>query len=157
MTLISTAITIDAPPSKVRDTFLQFKTFSSWASFIVSISAKDEKKDAEIESYADLQPGERLVVKLQEKEGAKSLTTFTPILLQNTPQVFEWKGSLLFDFIFWGAHKFEFKPIENGLKTELVQSEQFGGLLASILLLFFGPRDLFIRFNNSIKRQVEST
>ncbi|KAG7191449.1 uncharacterized protein KQ657_003124 [Scheffersomyces spartinae] len=155
MTLISTSIIIDSTPEVVRKSFLDFKHYPEWAPFITSVQVQDKKRDQEIDSYADLKAGEHLVVALQDKEGAKP-NIIEPVLLENSPERFQWKGKVLYDWIFWGAHKFEFKPIENGTKTELIHSEQFGGLLTSIVIYFFNPEALFIRFNESLKKRVES-
>lgn len=140
---ISTSIIINAPVEKVHKIFLDFPNYDKWTSFIKSIKPK-----------SSLEPGNQLEVELGLSEG--SVTKMTPVLLQNTDNVFQWCGTLGHKFVFQGSHKFEFESIE-GNKTKVIQSEEFSGVLKTPLLWYVKDDTVkgFDSFNEALKKESE--
>ncbi|CDO93722.1 unnamed protein product [Kluyveromyces dobzhanskii CBS 2104] len=144
-----TAVTIiNAPPSTVRNVFLDFGKYSEWAKFITEIRLSDDK--------AGPVPGSTLKVTLSFDESSSQ--KMTPTINENSEDAFIWTGTLGTKHIFAGTHKFQFKPSADGQKTELIQSEAFSGFLRSPLLWFVGDKTQkgFETFNIALKNRVES-
>ncbi|EMD85408.1 hypothetical protein COCC4DRAFT_181063 [Bipolaris maydis ATCC 48331] len=114
---IVTTIDIAAPPSQVRDKFLDFASLSKWhSSFFSSITP-----------HGTLEPGQKLLVHF-----ATGGQKMNPVIQQNTPTTFAWTGSL--PFVFTGTHCFLFEEstvIPGGCR--LTQSEEFSGALGWLM------------------------
>jgi len=110
MRRISSEIEIDAPPEKVWDVL---SSDHDWDPFIERIEG-------------DLSVGSKLVVKFRNGP------TMRPVVTEAEPgRVLEWLGSAGVKGIFDGRHRFELSETTNG--TNLVQSEQFSGILVPFL------------------------
>lgn len=148
MTVIVTEILIDKTPAEVHETFMKFDTFKGWSKALVKIDSngKDPKT---------LVAGDKLSVSL-EPEG-KSPMNFTPAVVENSPSVFSWIGTLLADFVFSGTHKFQFEPVDGGKKTKFIQSETFSGFLNPVIDYFTydSTKKAFATFNESLKAKLE--
>lgn len=145
MTKISTSIIIDAPPSKVKEVFFDFKSYPSWNSFVTSIKG-DSQEVGSILNVDITPPG-------------KSKQQFKPKIVENSDTNFAWVGSLGSEYIFKGHHQYEFISVENGTKTKLVQSEDFSGILSAPLLYLVKASTLkgFENLNEDLKKKVESS
>ncbi|KAG7818637.1 hypothetical protein KL909_005027 [Ogataea angusta] len=107
MTLVLTSTIINAAPETVRSVFLDFDNYE-WSAFLKSVKANPPKPSASIA------PGDKLDVVL---EGSRTMK-INPVVVENSPSAFRWKGTLGFDTIFSGTHSYEFNPTEDG-KTNL--------------------------------------
>lgn len=145
MTKISSSIIIDAPPSKVKGVFFDFKSYPSWNSFVTSIKG-DSQEVGSILDVEVLPPG-------------KSKQKFKPKIVENSDTKFSWVGTLGSDYVFKGHHQFEFISVENGTKTKLIQSEEFSGFLSAPLLYFLKASTLkgYENLNEDLKKKVESS
>ncbi|CUM53105.1 uncharacterized protein AC631_04813 [Debaryomyces fabryi] len=149
--LLNTTIIIDAKPEKVREVFLDFKKHSQWNPFFTDIKIYTPGSKSP-------QPGTQLEIKMKLNGGNENI--MYPIVLENNPGSFKWKGKLLFDFLFVGIHSFEFIPldIDGQTKTKLAQSENFSGIL-SYVFEWTGLKDKtetgFNELNRALKSQVE--
>jgi len=116
---IATEIEIAASPEMVRAKFLDFPSIATYSpdGFIKSI--------APIVPGKTIEPGDILDVQLKG-------TAFKPVSVENTPQTFSWKGSLLGLFV--GTHYFRFQPSQKTPgHTTLLHGEQFGGPLGFMI------------------------
>mmetsp|Transcript_4645 Transcript_4645/g.4661 ORF Transcript_4645/g.4661 Transcript_4645/m.4661 type:complete len:154 (-) Transcript_4645:37-498(-) len=149
--LLSTSIIIEAKPEEVREIFLDFKNHSQWNPFFTDIKIYTPGVTSPL-------PGTQLEVKMKLNGGNENI--MYPIVLKNNSDCFKWKGKLLFDFMFVGVHSFEFVPldIDGQIKTKLVQSEDFSGVL-SYVFKWTGLKDKtekgFNELNQALKIQVE--
>ncbi|KAK6201212.1 uncharacterized protein RJT21DRAFT_33647 [Scheffersomyces amazonensis] len=152
MAVINTSIVINKPAKTVSEYFYNFENHKNWDPFVVKIKNDTAQKASRSENKV----GDTLTVGLI-LPGSTSKNVFNPLVTQVSEYIFEWKGALLFDFLFVGYHKFEFKPIDEN-KTELIQSEQFSGILVPILLYFLGEKTEagFKSSNEALKEQVEA-
>ncbi|KAK9486134.1 hypothetical protein V1527DRAFT_81432 [Lipomyces starkeyi] len=147
---ITTDITISAPPSKVRAVFLDFPAHSQWDPFMVSIAVHKPPG-------ATPDPGTQLKITLKLESGMTNV--MYPTVLENSEEMFRWKGKLMFDLLFAGKHSFEFLPFtgdDGTVQTRFVQSETFGGVLVP---LFGGilkqTENSFKLLNKALKERVE--
>jgi hypothetical protein len=126
MPSVHTAINISAPPSVVRQIFLDFPSYSQWNPFIISIKCNNPSAA----------PGSRLQVKTLDNG-------FESTILENKPDNFNWQGMMAAEWIFKGNHIFKFEPLgdigENGetVGCKFIQDEVFGGILASLVMFFY--------------------
>ncbi|KAM3078062.1 hypothetical protein ACMFMG_002636 [Clarireedia jacksonii] len=149
---IATDIEITASPETVRAKFLDFPSIAKYSpdGFIKSITP--------IVPGKSMEPGDLLDVQLKG-------TAFKPVLIENTPQIFSWKGS--FAGLFVGTHYFHFQPSQKTPgHTTLAHGENFGGALGFIigenaLAKMMGFREEtangFEGFNKDFKAWVESS
>ncbi|KAK9493002.1 hypothetical protein V1508DRAFT_417076 [Lipomyces doorenjongii] len=147
---ITTNITISAPPSKVHAVFLDFSAHSEWNPFMVSIAVHKPPG-------ATPDPGTQLKITLKLESGMTSV--MYPIVLENSKELFRWKGKLMFGLLFAGEHSFEFLPFtgdDGTTQTRFVQAETFGGVLVP---LFGGilkqTEKSFKLLNQALKQRVE--
>ncbi|CCE79180.1 Piso0_001223 [Millerozyma farinosa CBS 7064] len=139
---ISSEIVINAPLKNVVETFYEFDDYPNWSEFIDSI-----KKETVLE------PGHRLAVTISIN-GKPNL--FNPTILEKTPTKFVWSGELLSRYVFRGNHSFEF--VDSGeIKTKVIQTEIFSGLIASLVLWQIGDatKKGFESYNESLKKKCE--
>ena len=139
MKSIQTEIIINAP--KVWEVLTNFKDYSSWNSFIVSIEGEPKE-------------GTRLKNTLV-LNGKKNV--FKPKILKVVPnEHFEWlgKGAL---GTFKGQHYFKLESLENN-QTKLIHGEHFSGWLRGMIMKKIGKatQESFIKMNQELKKQAES-
>jgi hypothetical protein len=145
---IITTITIEAPPSVVRAVFLNFPSYPEWNPFITRIESPIPSPP----------PGTRIKV-------LAANISFDPIVMDNKPDRFRWKGKLFAEWLFNGHHYFEFGPFgdmgENGetQSCKLVHGEEFGGILAFLMIFFLSgmTERWFNNMNNAWKERAETT
>ncbi|RYP26548.1 hypothetical protein DL768_011688 [Monosporascus sp. mg162] len=112
---LSTQIEIAATP----ETFLDFQRYKEWHQTF-SITSLDPGKQP-----MDLKPGDRLEVDIKG-------FSFKSTVVENSPECFQWLGSV--PVLFHGAHQFHFSHSqETPGGTTLVQKEDFTGLLAFMM------------------------
>jgi hypothetical protein len=146
MPSIITSVTIDAPPSVVREVFIDFSSYPQWNPFLKYLETP----------VPNPPPGTRI-------KASAGGTTFTPLIEENTPERFSWIGVLLAGWIFAGCHIFEFQPFgdigENGESKgcKFVQSEIFSGILSWILFQLMATKveKGFKEMNEALKVRVE--
>jgi hypothetical protein len=147
---IKEAININANIAKVRGVFQDFANYSKWTSFILSIEVQGTRTQNTIEF------GDSLKVTML-LPNSKKPSVFDPTVLTNNETEFTWKGTLFSEYLFAGKHTFKFKSIENDTKTEVIQSEDFTGILSKPLLMFIGKdtAEGFKAFNGALKSKCE--
>ncbi|SMR48759.1 unnamed protein product [Zymoseptoria tritici ST99CH_1E4] len=112
---IRTTIEIAAPPSEVREKFLDFPSMPLWS------------KQGPVKSVSPpnptVSPGDKLACELN------SGTKFTAVAVENTPTILSWRGGLPLGALV-GLHyfKFEESSITPG-HTTFVHGEDFSGPL----------------------------
>ena len=144
---LTTAITIEAPPSVVRAVLLNFPSYPEWNPFITRIESPIPSPP----------PGTQLKV-------LAANTSFDSVIVENTPERFSWRGKLFAEWLFNGYHYFEFGPFgdigENGetQSCKLVHGEEFGGILG--FLIYFFIRGMterwFNKMNSAWKERAET-
>ncbi|KAL2844592.1 hypothetical protein BJY01DRAFT_248101 [Aspergillus pseudoustus] len=119
MILLTTSIEINAPPAVVREKFLDFPSIPKYTTgFVHSITPTPAKPPA------SLIPGDKLACVMGNMN-------FSPIVVENEPSIFSWRGSL--PGVFTGEHVFRFEELDGGKRTRLVHEEKFNGLLAGLM------------------------
>lgn len=149
MPLISRTIVIDRSPEVVRSTFLDFPSHAKWNPFFVKFEVVGDTKE--------VVKGTQFNIDMMLK-GDKSPTNMKPTVLVNNEKELRWKGKLFADFVFVGEHYFYFNPIQGGKATEVVQSEEFGGILAPVLLaigMIAKTEERFGDLNEGLKKEAE--
>lgn len=134
---ISTSIIIEAPVAKVWEVFTNFKDYPNWNPFIKSLEGP-------------IAVGQNFKVELGSMK-------FKPVAqVYNIMEEFTWQGKLLMPGIFDGRHSFVFTALENG-STQLVQSEQFAGILIPFMKKKLDTEvlDGFKAMNTKLKERVE--
>ncbi|KAK9382650.1 uncharacterized protein V2V93DRAFT_160707 [Kockiozyma suomiensis] len=149
MSEISTEITIDAAPSKVREIFLDFASHKDWNPLLTSIEVYKGETSAPAGSQ----------LKVQLEIPGKSPMVMYPTVLENSEQVLKWKGNVLFDSIFAGEHYFAYSPSEDGSKTKFVQGEKFSGITSRLFMAFFAKstEEGFVSLNEALKKKAEKS
>ncbi|KAI8186673.1 hypothetical protein KHU50_001292 [Colletotrichum sp. SAR 10_65] len=121
---IATEVEIAAPPATVKSVFLDWHRFDQWTK-VWKMSTKDESKKP-----SELKEGDVVSTNLKGM-------AFTPVILENSKELFRWNGSL--PYIFSGAHSFYFRASEKTPGgTTMIQTEDFSGLLAFLMKPFWG-------------------
>jgi hypothetical protein len=136
---ITATIEINAPVEEVYKVLTNFPEWEKWNTFIVKAEG-----DAKI--------GSRL--KLKFNDGM----TFTPTVLEANGKELRWLGKLWnIGHLFDGEHRFELTPSSSG-GTTLVQSEQFGGIFAWLIIASMGSKiqKNFATLNENLKARVEN-
>lgn len=144
---IHTSITIDAPPSIVREVFFDFPEYSHWNPWFTWI-----------ESPVPMPPPGTKV-----KFVALGITA-KPVVVENTSDTFSWVGSFIGEWFFKGHHFFKFEPLgdmgENGetVHCKFLQYEYFSGIGSWFILLFIRrpTENGFRRMNSALKEKAES-
>ena len=140
----------NAPANRLTQ-FLAFDTYPEWATtFIKSVTIKSSAIDPP--SPSTLQRDDYLTVSLPS-------ATFSPKVLINKPEQFQWEGAL--PYVFVGAHSFEFLPSEETPGcTKVVQKEEFSGALSFLVGEDWRwgktTKEGFEGFNRDLKARVES-
>ncbi|KAK6200749.1 hypothetical protein LQW54_009553 [Pestalotiopsis sp. IQ-011] len=118
MVVISAEIEIQASPDVVRTVFMNFSQYKQWSRWTFTPSAPETKPH-------DLKAGDQLQVDLN---GMK----FSPVVLDNSAERFQWEGKL--EPIFSGKHEFKFAPsTKTPGATTFTQTEEFRGLLSFLM------------------------
>ncbi|KAI5459224.1 hypothetical protein BGZ63DRAFT_337250, partial [Mariannaea sp. PMI_226] len=115
---ITAEIEIQASPERVRSVFMDFARYSEWSQW--SFELADSGK-----TPSELKAGDQLKVSLK---GMK----FSPSVVKNSPESFQWLGSL--PLVFVGQHQFNFTPSQKHPGgTTFTQREDFSGALAFLM------------------------
>jgi hypothetical protein len=135
---IKTQIEILAPPEDIWSALIDFKKYPAWNPFIKEIKGKIKK-------------GNQILVQLPNMKFAPKLTQV------KTNKLLEWKGILLFPFLFSGIHSFSLTEKSKG-KTILTHKENFNGILIPLFKkqLENETKLGFIEMNKALKRYVEN-
>ncbi|KAK2761246.1 hypothetical protein FQN54_001768 [Arachnomyces sp. PD_36] len=158
--MIHTEIQINAPPSAVREAFLDFPSLPTYhTTFIKTITPHDPSKNG-----PTLSPGDKLSCLIGNM-------SFSTVVETNSPAEFTWRGTLGSTAFFTGAHHFKFLAVHSDgdgdgdgdcdggaeEKTRFVHGEEFGGVLAGVFGLFGreGTKRGFERINEDLKTFVE--
>lgn len=118
---IHTTIDIEAPADTVWQVLTDFESYGEW------------NPRTRIEGEPAV--GSRLVVSPGPE--APSMPTFRPRVLAADGRELRWLGHLYVRGLFDGEHRFLVEDLGEG-RSRLTQSEQFGGLLAGLLLRRYG-------------------
>jgi hypothetical protein len=110
-------IEIDAAPSAVWATLMDFERYGAWNPFVVRIAG-------------DRTMGSRLEVRL-EPPGGRGIHLTPTVTEAVEGRRFGWLGHLGVRGIFDGAHRFEIEPLPDG-RTRFIQSEHFAGILVPL-------------------------
>ncbi|KAL2826446.1 hypothetical protein BDW59DRAFT_160966 [Aspergillus cavernicola] len=135
MYTISTTIEIAASPTTVREKFLDFPSIPKYTpiGFVRAITPADPTKPP-----ASLIPGDNLNCVM-----GYGKMKFSPVVVENSPAGFGWRGSV--PGLFTGVHMFRFEAVsdastgavrggeEEGGRTKLIHEENFTGLLAGVM------------------------
>lgn len=99
--------------------------------------------------------GQQISVDLYD-ENKKVQFQMQPVIKKLDKYHLEWEGKLYINGLFNGRHQFIFTKIDNNT-TQLVQSEDFNGLLVPILNYFVIQPTLlnFDKMNKSFKKYIE--
>jgi hypothetical protein len=135
-------VEIDAPPARVWEVLSHFDAFPEWNPFIRQISGSPRE-------------GEKLEVRI-EPPGGRGMT-FKPTVLNAEPsRELRWLGHLLLPRLFDGEHTLRIKPLDGGVRSRFIQSEEFRGILVP---LFGGGLDKteegFRQMNTALKERAE--
>jgi hypothetical protein len=147
MPAVNTEIIIAAPPSLVRQIFLDFSAYPQWNPFITSVQV----------SNPEAPPGTPFKI-IAWKFYPDSST-----IVENNPKEFSWVGYIINKRFFKGHHYFKFEPFgdevgDNGetLKCKFVQGEGLSGFL-SLFSFVNGPilKIGFKQMNKALKIRAE--
>lgn len=139
---IKTTIDIGASAEMVWRVLTNFSSYPKWNPFIREIHGKAEQ-------------GARLRVRMRLSKD--KVHRFSPRITKVIPAAeLHWRGRLMFPGLFDGEHSFIIVP--NGVNgVRFIQREQFGGLLAPLLLPFIAKKTeaAFERMNKALKKVAE--
>ncbi|KAF2022350.1 hypothetical protein BU24DRAFT_363586 [Aaosphaeria arxii CBS 175.79] len=145
-------IEIAAPPEVVRAKFLDWQQIPNYHpdGFFKTIKPADPSKPLEV--------GDKLILELQPM-------SFTPKLIENSPNRFRWLGSL--PGVFTGEHNFSYEPSKTTPGgTTFSQWEEFSGILSFLmgegaLAKWYGMREQsatgWEKFNQDLKKFCEES
>jgi hypothetical protein len=137
---LRTWIDIDAPPERLWEVLMDFKSFPDWNPFMKEIKG-------------DPKEGEQLQVLMKRMKGKD--ITIKPTVMKSVPnKEFRWLGKIPG---FHGEHIFEIQPKENGIR--FIQREVFTGFLVPFIgnKIVNDTRPSFDRMNHALKHRVEGT
>jgi hypothetical protein len=143
MRTIETGITIEAPPERVWAILTDFSTYPDWNPFIRRVAG-------------DVAVGERIEVTLQPADSKPQ--KFRPrVEALDPPHEFCWLGNLGVAGLFDGAHQFRLEAVSGG-GTRFIHREEFGGILAGVILRFVGAKTRagFEAMNAALKDRAEA-
>jgi hypothetical protein len=142
---VTTNIVIQAPPSVVRQTFLNFSEYPNWNPFITKLQTTPSPT-----------AGDRI-------DFVANGTSINSTLFENTPDRFSWVGKLVTEWFFRGHHFFAFEPSgdvgPNGetVACKFVQWEEFAGALMPLFFLIRKDTENgFKKMNEALKERVEA-
>ena len=134
-------ITIQAPADQVWEVLTDFAAYRDWNPFMVDASGR-------------ALPGDRLELHL--RLNGRELTIRPEVLEADPGRKLRWLGRLLLPGLFDGEHSFTIRPTNPG-QVQLVQQEEFRGLLSPLLLAVIAKPTLasFHQMNEALKGRVE--
>ena len=134
---INTSITIQANPEKIWQLLTDFKDYSKWNPFIISIEG-------------NLEPGNQLRVQLNDMVFKPKVKSY------KKNQRFSWLGHLLFPGIFDGRHSFQLIK-EKDKSTSFIHKEEFSGILPLLMRKSFFEKveKDFKAMNEALKIEAE--
>jgi hypothetical protein len=104
----------------------------------------------------DFAPGKEVSFVVLNDDGSDGMTISPTVLEFERPKSIVWRGSLWIPGLFDGTHSFALREHPDGV-TELVQSEEFFGLLIPVtrknVIRETGER--FRRMDEALKKQAE--
>jgi hypothetical protein len=139
MTSLSTSIDIDAPPSAVWRSLVDFASYPDWNPHLRS-------------AEGELREGAVLHLRV-DRAGAKTRDLTVTITDVDPERRIEWVGTLGFGWLFEGRHAFELESIGEG-RTRLHNREEVSGLLRSLVVTDDPERD-YEAMNRALKTRVE--
>lgn len=141
MKKLTTEITIDAPPSVVWETLTDFAKFPEWNPFVVAIAG-------------NVTVGSQLQTSIRPPDS--KTTTFKPTVTAVVENEYlEWLGHLGIKGLFDGRHHYKLEAVAKG--TRFIQSEEFSGVLAPLLMGLIGAKTQagFAAMNQALKDRAE--
>ena len=140
---ISTKIVINASIDKVWSVFTNFKDYSKWNPFIISIEGQ-------------VVLGKRIKTIISPPDSKKMV--FKPrILFYKEKKELQWLGHFIFPGLFDGRHVFSFT--ENGDDSvTFIQKEMFKGILVPLFskMIDINTKNGFVLMNEKIKEICEN-
>lgn len=135
-------VEIEAPPDRVWEVLSDFEAFPDWNPFIRRISGSPRE-------------GERLEVRI-EPPGGRAMTFKPTVLVAEPNRELRWLGRFLVPRLFDGEHVLRVEPLDGGVGSRFIQSEEFRG----ILVPFFGgeldkTEEGFRQMNAALKQRAE--
>lgn len=138
---IDSYIDIDAPPEKVWEVLVDFKSWESWNTFIPL-------------AQGNLKVGERMLIKFVSP-GLKPVIFKPKVFVVRLYKEIIWGGSFL-KIIYRGDHTFILDPIPGG-KTRFRQIERFIGPIVLFMNSMIKKTELgYNQMNLALKKEVES-
>ncbi|CDK27992.1 unnamed protein product [Kuraishia capsulata CBS 1993] len=151
MHTISTEILINASAKVVRAAVLDFESYPEWNPFVKKVKIISEPEPQSVAERP--QAGSQLEVIVLPEGGSQK--TFTTEVLVNTPERFQWIGTLVSTWLFSGRHSFDFTKIDDNT-TKLIQKEEFvGAFVPLIKYALGGTEEGFNAMNVALKKRVE--
>jgi hypothetical protein len=139
--IIDTFIDIDAPPEKIWEVLMDFKSWETWNAFIPLVEG-------------NLQVGERMLIKVVSP-GLKPMIFKPTVFVVHPYREIIWGGSFL-KIIYRGDHAFILEPISGG-KTRFRQIERFMGPLVLFMGGMIKKTELgYQQMNFALKKEVEN-
>ncbi len=141
---IRTQIEIDAAPTAVWRSLMDFPAYAAWNPFVTSIEGAPRV-------------GERLTVRF-EPPGSRGMTLRPTVRRFDPDRELRWLGHLGLPQIFAGEQSFRLDPSETG-GTTFHHDEHFSGLLAIPMLWLMRKRTErgFDAMNAALKARAEGT
>ena len=141
MNAIKVGVYIDAPPSRVWQTLMDFAAYPEWNPFVVKIDGEPSV-------------GQRLRVRLKPPNAAELMIRPTVLALEEGIE-FRWLGHFIASGLFDGEHAFTLESLEGG-RTLFWQHKLFAGILVPQLeSTIWGARYGFCDMNVSLKARLE--
>ena len=138
---VVTVVDINAPGDRVWQVLTDLDGYRSWNPFLTSASGA-------------LTPGSTITI--AAKVGNRTITFHPRISAVEPKKKLAWVGRLLSSEFFEGNHEFDVIEIDQ-LRTRVIQSEHFKGILVATLWGRFSPALLqgFRAMNDALKRRCE--
>lgn len=137
---ISTAVEIDAPPSRVWTVLVDLPAYANWNPFIV-------------EAGGTVAVGETLSLRMA-LPGRTPMSIKPRLLVVDPEHELRWKGRLVMPGLFDGEHAFVLTPLENN-RTRVDHWERFAGVLLPIArgMIYEGTVQSFHALNAALAKR----
>ncbi len=140
--VIDCAVDIDAPPTKVWDMLVDFKSWPQWNPFIPMVEG-------------NLQVGSGMCIRVTPP-GMKAMVFKPKVYVVRPPEEILWGGSFLW-VIYRGDHAFLLEPLPGG-KTRFRQVERFRGPMVLLMGNMLKKTELgYDQMNTAFKKYVETS